>query len=68
MKENFETAIKVGKPVARQAAKAGNAYVASGCPLAADHILQGMERIDGEGPVVTRADHPVEILARAYGF
>jgi glycerol-3-phosphate dehydrogenase subunit C len=68
MKENFETAIKVGKPVARQANKAGNAYIASGCPLAADHILQGMERVDGEAPTVKRADHPVEILAKAYGF
>jgi glycerol-3-phosphate dehydrogenase subunit C len=68
MKENFETAIKVGRPVAREAAKAGSTYVASGCPLAAEHILQGMERLGGDGPTVTRADHPVEILARAYGF
>ena len=68
MKENFETAIKIGKPVARQARKADNAYVASGCPLAAEHILQGMERIEGESQVTSRAAHPVEILARAYGF
>ena len=68
MKQNFETALKIGKPVARMARKANNAYITSGCPLAAEHILQGMERIDGGSPVTLRADHPVEILARAYGF
>lgn len=68
MKENFETALKVGKPVARQAKKAATAYVASGCPLAAEHILQGMEKIDGDGPKVERASHPIELLAKAYGF
>jgi glycerol-3-phosphate dehydrogenase subunit C len=68
MKGNFETALKVGKPVARLAKKAGNTFLASGCPLAAEHIIQGMERVDGEVPTVQRADHPVEILARAYGF
>ena len=68
MKDNFETALKVGKPVARLAKRAGNAFLASGCPLAAEHIIQGMERVDGEVPTVQRADHPVEILARAYGF
>ena len=68
MKQNFETALKVGKPVARQARKAATTYVASGCPLAADHILQGMERIDGAAPKVERSHHPVEILAKAYGL
>ena len=68
MKDNFETAIKVGKPVARQASKAAKSYVVSGCPLARSHILQGMERIDGRKPEVDSASHPVQILARAYGY
>ena len=68
MKDNFETAIKVGKPVARQASKAAKSYVVSGCPLARSHILQGMERIDGTAPEVDSASHPVQILARAYGY
>lgn len=67
-KGNFETALKVGKPVARQALKAGKAYVASGCPLARDHILQGMELLEGEPIVTEEVGHPVEILAKAYGF
>ena len=67
-KENFETALKVGKPVARQARQAEQKYVASGCPLAGAHILQGMERVDGEAPVPETANHPIEILAKAYGL
>jgi glycerol-3-phosphate dehydrogenase subunit C len=65
-KGNFETAMKVGKPVARQAAKNAKAFVASECPLAAMHILQGVEAIDG-APLPEKA-HPIELLARAYGL
>ena len=68
MKDNFETALKVGKPAARQAKKAPSAYVASGCPLAAEHILQGMEALDGSKPNVEKATHPIELLAKAYGL
>ncbi len=68
MKENFEVAMKVGKPVARQARQAGKTYLASGCPLAADHILQGMERVEGEAALPTETHHPIELFARAYGF
>ena len=68
MKDNYETALKVGKPAARQAKKASSTYVASGCPLAAEHILQGMEALDGNKPNVEKATHPIELLAKAYGF
>ena len=68
MKDNFETAIKVGKPVARQARKADPVYIVSGCPLAAEHILQGMEKIQGETSITEGTRHPIEILAKAYGF
>ena len=68
MKENFPSALKVGKPAARQAKKASSVYVASGCPLAADHILQGMEMIDGIKPKVEKATHPIELIAKAYGI
>lgn len=68
MRDNFQTALKVGKPVARQARKAGKAHVASECPLAAAHILQGMARVDGEGEVPDRAPHPIELFAKAYGI
>lgn len=67
MKDNFKTAIKVGKPVAQTATRQAKAYVVSECPLAGDHILQGMERLDG-GSVPDQAHHPIELLARAYGL
>ena len=68
MKEYFEVALKVGKPVARAAATQAKRYVASECPLAGDHIVQGMHRLDGEAPTtVEAAVHPIELFARAYG-
>ena len=52
MKANFETAIKVGKPVARSVAKGGKRYLASECPLAGEHIVQGLQRLDDDKPDV----------------
>jgi glycerol-3-phosphate dehydrogenase subunit C len=66
-KGNFETALKVGKPVARQAVKNGTKHVASECPLAGMHIVQGIEKL-GEGPAPSYAPHPIELMARAWGL
>ena len=67
MKENFEVALKVGKPVARQARENATDYVVSECPLARDHIIQGMERLNGDAPVaVEPVQHPIQLMARAY--
>jgi glycerol-3-phosphate dehydrogenase subunit C len=73
MKRNFDTALKVGKPVARQAGKSGKRWLASECPLAGLHIRQGIEMLDGgegpenERPRIERVGHPIELMARAYG-
>jgi Fe-S oxidoreductase len=76
-RENFPVALKVGRPVARkteevlQAAAKKNrpGFVASECPLAAAHIVQGVERLGAEAPAIPpRAWHPVEIFALAYGI
>jgi len=67
MKENFQTALKIGKPVARQAAKNGKAFLASECPLAAAHVLQGMES-EGEARAPAESFHPIELMALAYGL
>ncbi len=67
MKENFETAIKVGKPVARQAVEAKKAYLASECPLAGAHVVQGMERL-ADNAAHAQAFHPIELFAEAYGI
>ncbi len=66
MKDNFEVALKVGRPVARQAAGAGRAYLASECPLAGRHIAQGIERLGETPPEIELVSHPIELIARAY--
>ncbi len=67
-KGNFEIALKVGKPVARQAAKNAPMFVSSECPLAGAHIVQGMERLGGDAPNIHEAPHPIELFAQAYGL
>ncbi len=66
-KDNFETALKVGRPVARQVKEAGKTFVTSECPLAGAHIVQGVEKL-GEGAKPELVRHPVQLLARAYGL
>lgn len=69
--KNFDIAVKVGKPAAQAALKNDTAHVASECPLAAEHLLQVMEiTAAGEGQTAkpARADHPIELMARAYGY
>lgn len=69
MKDNFEVALKVGRPVARQARESQRPYVVSECPLAREHIIQGMERLgDGVLPAVEPVQHPIQLIARAYGL
>lgn len=65
--QNFETALKVGKPVARQAQSSGKAFIVSECPLSGPHIVQGLERLDAEAKKPELLAHPIELLARAYG-
>ena len=67
-KANFETALKVGRPAARQAVKAASAFVVSECPLAGEHLRQGMERITDDSPLVKQVGHPIQLLAFAYGL
>ena len=67
-KENFDIALKVGRPVARAAVDQGKAYVASECPLAGKHVLQGAQKVGGEAVKVEHASHPIEIFAKAYGL
>jgi glycerol-3-phosphate dehydrogenase subunit C len=62
--------------VSRQAIEKGRAHVASECPLAGIHILQGMEKLAEAGStedrdkdqLPTEAPHPIELMARAYGL
>jgi len=65
---NFETALKVGAPVARQVEAAKKTYVSSECPLAGLHIAQGVDRLGSETSPPSLLGHPIELLARAYGL
>jgi glycerol-3-phosphate dehydrogenase subunit C len=65
-KDNFEVALKVGRPVARSVAQAGSSWMASECPLAGLHIAQGVDKLGA--PVPQRVAHPIQLLARAYGL
>ncbi|HYC05890.1 MAG TPA: heterodisulfide reductase-related iron-sulfur binding cluster [Azospirillaceae bacterium] len=68
MKGNFDVAMKVGKPVFNAAIKNQKRYVASECPLAGEHIRQGIERTDPAAAANHEQLHPIQILARAYGL
>ena len=67
MKDTHELAVKVGKPVARNVAKSEAKTIVSDCPLAAKHIVQGVEYLDSSAKL-PEAAHPVEVFARAYGL
>ena len=62
-KNNFEMALKVGKPVSRKAIQSKNKYIVSECPLAGTHIKQGMDKIEKND---TKAlSHPLEIFIKS---
>lgn len=69
-KDNFDVAIKVGRPAFRQMKNNGDAkYIASECPLASLHIGQGLEMDAGEGDILPETvPHPIILIARAYGI
>lgn len=67
-KGNFETAMKVGKPAARQMQAAGKKHIVSECPLAGIHIEQEIETLGVDAPKPERVGHPIVLMARAYGL
>ncbi len=66
-REHFDTAVKVGRPTARALAKDSPGYVVSECPLAGPHLQQVMQ-LSGVESVPERVGHPIEVMAKAYGF
>src|SRR6185312_14540545 len=67
MKATHDVAMKVGRPAARQVAKAGNAELCSDCPLACKHLGQLLEAELADSDQPARG-HPIELFARAYGL
>ena len=62
--EYYENSMKIGRPVFRQMAAPGPSTIASDCPIAARHILQGM---GDEAKGVEKA-HPLALVRKAYGL
>ena len=71
--ENFDTALKVGKPVVKkihktlETAPPQHAIVTSECPLASMHIRQGLEQQTHQTITIDHM-HPLEIFGRALGL
>lgn len=65
--ENFDTAVKIGRPAVRNMEKAAPDFMVSECPLAGQHLRQVMQ-LSGSGHVPERIGHPIEVMARAYGL
>ena len=66
-KPHFPVALKVGKPVFRRVLDMEGAQVISECPLAGDHIVQGMQELEPSARPAP-AVHPILVLARSYGI
>ena len=65
---NFDTAIKTGRAAARQAMQNGSSFVASECPLACDHLRQGIEKLKPDEVLQSKFGHPLELFAEACGI
>ena len=71
VKETRQPALKTGRPVFRTAAQQARGHIASDCPLAAQHILHNVKELNAKDGKETKAkepEHPIQILARAYGL
>ncbi len=65
---NFDTAIKTGRAAARQVMQKGSLFVASECPLACDHLRQGIEKLNPGAQPQSKFGHPLELFAKACGI
>ena len=63
-KGNFDRAVKVGKPAAKNLVKTAPDIIVSECPLAGPHLRQVIEANGATPP--DRIGHPIEVVARAY--
>jgi len=62
VKPTHDIAVKVGRPVFRAANTQKRGHIVSDCPLAAQHIVSHTDAQARE------AEHPIQIMARAYGL
>lgn len=68
MKNHFETALKVGKPVAKKVMDSESPIFVSECPLAAKHIQQNLQiTYPDQAENIPEKKHPLQIFASACG-
>ena len=67
MKETRPMAVKVARPAVRQIKAKGNTNLCSDCPLACQHLINVMGAPE-EGKEPMAPDHPMELMAKAYGL
>jgi glycerol-3-phosphate dehydrogenase subunit C len=68
MKGNFETAMKIGRPAYRKISELKQSYIVSECPLAREHLVQGAKSLAVNYDKVSSFQHPIQVLASAYGL
>ena len=70
VKQTHDVAVKVGRPAYRQVVAQARGHIASDCPLAGLHIVENSKVLaEKEGKTIApKAEHPIEILARAFGL
>ncbi|MBU6297083.1 MAG: glycerol-3-phosphate dehydrogenase, partial [Alphaproteobacteria bacterium] len=71
MKETHPLAVKIGRPVFRAALEKARGHIVSDCPLAAQHIVENVKALaakDGKPAPTAEPEHPIEIMARAFGL
>jgi glycerol-3-phosphate dehydrogenase subunit C len=71
VKKTHDAAVKVGRPVFRAVDQKNLGHIVSDCPLAALHIVSNVGALavkDGRKPRVTTPEHPIEIMAHAFGL
>jgi glycerol-3-phosphate dehydrogenase subunit C len=56
----YDLSVNIARPVARRVEQAESQYIASDCPMAADHIAN---QLPGR-----QAHHPITLLRKAYGI
>lgn len=67
-RENFVIATKFSGPTVRKIADAKPTHVCSECPLAGKHIMQGLEGLEDGTVKNVQSVHPIQLVAKAYGF
>ncbi|MDP3174846.1 MAG: hypothetical protein Q8M88_10475 [Phenylobacterium sp.] len=68
MKKTRASAVKTGKPTARQIVQKGGETLCSDCPLACQHLGELVQAELPAGSVQPAQAHPIEVFARAYGL